>query len=177
MVDGIQQGLDGGLNASFRLGSQENSAEVFEAILREVWEKIVSRFASPEQQSGEQLSREFADALRCLPHKNALGIGETTVATAFGYLHCLRACCEAIGIVRDASQPLVAAWLAAASKEKDWAHLAACRGPWFSEWPAVPRASKGVESRVDRLKGLGNAVVPQITEWIGKRIVEAARLG
>jgi hypothetical protein len=26
---------------------------------------------------------------------------------------------------------------------------------------------------VDRLKALGNAVVPQITEWIGRRIVEA----
>jgi DNA (cytosine-5)-methyltransferase 1 len=31
----------------------------------------------------------------------------------------------------------------------------------------------GVSARVDRLKGLGNAIVPQIAEWIGRRIIEA----
>ncbi len=42
---------------------------------------------------------------------------------------------------------------------------------WTIE-PDVGRVAHGIPSRVDRLRGLGNAVVPQVAEWIGKRIVE-----
>ena len=37
--------------------------------------------------------------------------------------------------------------------------------------PAVGRVANGIPDRVDRLKGLGNAVVPQIVEWIARRIL------
>ncbi len=43
---------------------------------------------------------------------------------------------------------------------------------WFTE-PQICRVADGVPARVDRLRGLGNAVVPQVAEWIGRRIVEA----
>ena len=43
-------------------------------------------------------------------------------------------------------------------------------GQWPVE-PAVGRVAHGVSRRVDRLKGLGNAVVPQIPEIIGKAIL------
>ena len=43
-------------------------------------------------------------------------------------------------------------------------------GEWEPE-PNVGRVAHGVRNRVDRLKGLGNAVVPQIVEWIGQRIL------
>jgi len=42
---------------------------------------------------------------------------------------------------------------------------------WAIE-PAVGRVANGVPRRVDRLKGLGNAVVPQIPELIGRAIME-----
>ncbi len=46
------------------------------------------------------------------------------------------------------------------------------RRAWATE-PDVGRVAHGIPARVDRLRGLGNAVVPQITEWIAKRILEA----
>jgi DNA (cytosine-5)-methyltransferase 1 len=45
-------------------------------------------------------------------------------------------------------------------------------GQWFTE-PAVGRVANGVPNRVDRLRGLGNAVVPQVAEWIGRQIVKS----
>ena len=44
-------------------------------------------------------------------------------------------------------------------------------GHWSVE-PDVGRVAYGVPARVDRLKGLGNAVVPQIPEIIGRAIME-----
>jgi DNA (cytosine-5)-methyltransferase 1 len=46
------------------------------------------------------------------------------------------------------------------------------RHPWTVE-PGVVRMVHGVSNRVDRLGRLGNTVVPQVAEWIGRRIVEA----
>ncbi len=44
---------------------------------------------------------------------------------------------------------------------------------WATE-PDVGRVAHGVPARVDRLKGLGNAVVPQIPEIIGRAIMRAS---
>ena len=48
---------------------------------------------------------------------------------------------------------------------------------WWDVEPNVGRVANGVPSRVDRLKGLGNAVVPQIPEMIGRAIMEMERNG
>jgi DNA (cytosine-5)-methyltransferase 1 len=42
---------------------------------------------------------------------------------------------------------------------------------WGAPPPAVCGVDDGVPRRVDRLRVLGNAVVPQIVEWIGRRIL------
>jgi DNA (cytosine-5)-methyltransferase 1 len=44
---------------------------------------------------------------------------------------------------------------------------------WWETEPAVGRVANGVPNRVDRLRGLGNAVVPQIVELIGRAIIES----
>lgn len=42
---------------------------------------------------------------------------------------------------------------------------------WGTDQSGVDRTLDGVLHRVDRLKALGNAVVPQVAEWIGRRIL------
>ncbi len=51
--------------------------------------------------------------------------------------------------------------------------IANVAAPWLAE-PPVGRVADGVPSRVDRLRCLGNAVVPAVAELIGRRILEAA---
>jgi len=43
---------------------------------------------------------------------------------------------------------------------------------WVAE-PDVGRVAHGVSKRVDRLRGIGNAIVPQIAYWLGTRIKDA----
>jgi len=51
-----------------------------------------------------------------------------------------------------------------------------CEEPavWSPE-PRVGRVANGVPNRVDRIKGLGNAVVPQLIQAIGELVIKADR--
>ena len=44
---------------------------------------------------------------------------------------------------------------------------------WWQVEPDVGRVANGVPDRMDRLRGLGNAVVPQVAEYVGRLIVNA----
>jgi len=44
---------------------------------------------------------------------------------------------------------------------------------WGQDFPAFQRVANGIPSQMDRLRGLGNAVVPQIPEIIGRAIMGA----
>ena len=45
---------------------------------------------------------------------------------------------------------------------------------WWATEPAVGRVAHGIPNRVDRLRNLGNAVVPQVAEWIGRQIMQTS---
>ena len=47
-------------------------------------------------------------------------------------------------------------------------------GSWWATEPNVGRVANGVSHRVDRLRGLGNAVVPQVAEVIGRLVMAHA---
>ncbi|NBT32744.1 MAG: hypothetical protein EBT13_12835 [Rhodobacteraceae bacterium] len=52
-------------------------------------------------------------------------------------------------------------------------------GGYFSGFPSVSpvcRRDDGVSNRVDRIRALGNAIVPQCSEYIGKLILESGLL-
>ena len=54
------------------------------------------------------------------------------------------------------------------SRDRGWAQGTS---NWEVE-PNVGRVADGVSSRVDRLKGLGNAVVPQVAELVGRMVID-----
>ena len=56
--------------------------------------------------------------------------------------------------------------LGEAVSEKSFARF----GSWAVE-PGMVRMVHGLSNRVDRIAGLGNAVVPQVAEWVGRRIM------
>ena len=45
--------------------------------------------------------------------------------------------------------------------------------PWWANEPGIPRVDDGLPNRVDRRRVLGNTVVPQIVEAIGRAIIES----
>ena len=49
---------------------------------------------------------------------------------------------------------------------------AVSQSSWWEVEPDVGRVADGIPSRVDRLRCLGNAVVPQVAEFVGRRIME-----
>jgi DNA (cytosine-5)-methyltransferase 1 len=88
---------------------------------------------------------------------------------------------ESEGASRDASRRGEALANAAAERLEGpqlfGQRLSEQRGPehqgWWATEPDVGRVAHGVPARVDRLRGLGNAVVPQVAEYVGRMIMEA----
>ena len=47
------------------------------------------------------------------------------------------------------------------------------REDWWRTQSTMARSCHGIPDRLDRVGSCGNSVIPQITEWLGRRIIEA----
>jgi len=99
---------------------------------------------------------------------------------ALGYdaeWHCIPACAvgaphrrDRVWIVADAER--MRKLQPQGSQCHEWRRLSDCS--WWNIEPELGRVAHGIPNRVDRLRGLGNAIVPQIAEWIGRQIMKVA---
>jgi DNA (cytosine-5)-methyltransferase 1 len=70
------------------------------------------------------------------------------------------------GDVQDADERALLPW-------RVGGRAAQAGGPeWWAVEPPVGRVAHGVPDRLDQLAALGNALVPQIAEWLGRRILD-----
>ena len=70
-------------------------------------------------------------------------------------------------VLGERLEGVLSRWAAARAVDgsRDGSHPA-----WWATEPDVGRVAHGVPHRVDRLRALGNAVVPQVVEWIGRAV-------
>ena len=175
LADGIPAGLERGrLNADERwlqVSRQKDAG----GILRELRDYRDTLRPSQGQGLDEQRSIEYSDALQFLSYILASCGGgdhaEDREAALYGLWKSL------VQVKSEAMQyapnQVEAIWESITDAQADWIIVAVVHGCFWSEPPEVPRVASGVPRRVDRLKQLGNAVVPQVVEVIGRAIMEA----
>lgn len=136
------------------------------------------------------LWREFARALRILRPRFALvenvtGLTDRGLANVLADLAALGFHAEwsvvsacAVGAPHTRERLFVVAYAQSGwARQLRWLQRAQESPPqrdlhWAAAEPPIARMAYGIPNRLERIRGLGNAVVPQVAEWIGHRIME-----
>ena len=180
LADGLSEKLDGGRRVNvdkrwLQVPCPQGAGEILRR-LREYREAL-----RPPHQRGldGQHTLELADAMQFLSYVIASQTGRHPEEVRTAAVQDLRQAVVSIsgGLVQHTPDQTQETWESLAEEEKDWCIVASRMGPWWTEWTEVPRVASGIPKRVDRLRGLGNAVVPQVVEWIGRRIIERGAVG
>ena len=144
--------------------SQSQGSKTERDLLREVSIRDQTEGASQRQGHFKQSSDKSGDSLRSL---SPSGAPEEDRSVMQGMSRSI----TELGVVQSSLQETAEIWFSLSDEEKEWVRLCVDRGQWVAEWPGVARLTKDKTDRVDRLRGLGNAVVPAVVEFIGRRIM------
>jgi hypothetical protein len=127
--------------------------------------------ASYRQGLEKQRPIEFDDAVQFLSYVIASCSGRDSDEEREVALQALRENIVSAGNVQHAPNEAQAVWQSIDDTTADWFIMATCLG---RDWATCPigRVATSCPSRVDRLKGLGNSLIPQIPELIGRAILE-----
>jgi site-specific DNA-cytosine methylase len=156
-------------------GEQDNTSpsgqESLKRFLRELRYKERPPCSSHRWQRGEQQEGEYRDIVFLLSLEMALEEWEDHTEKTVGVQNLWRAC-EEIGFMPKTLHEVQNSWRSMSHEDKEWCIICAGTGDRYHDcWPGVGGVSaEKISSRVARLKALGNAVVPQIPELLGRCI-------
>ena len=155
-------------------GGPEACEEVSPTELRGLRQERTSIHPSSGPKLEEQPSGEFADVMHELSYVPTPSAGRSYYQGGQTPMWGLRQAIISIGALSHTSHAVQEAWQSLSDEDKDWCRLSIGRGPWHAEWPGISRVVDGPAAKVDRrrrLIALGNAVVPQIPELVGRAIM------
>jgi DNA (cytosine-5)-methyltransferase 1 len=174
---GAQHEICPGRHAAIGSRANGRAGDVADATSRG-WSKDVERLASPRCEAGTPLALR-RERTTDVPDASGKRGGELAARQVEGYGTKKTDPYGRGQDVADAHCASRAQWACIFSNARS--QLAAFErscstgiGVWAFE-PDVGRVADGVPARVDRLRGLGNAVVPQVAEFVGRLIVAHAQ--
>ena len=161
--------------ASDTIGVPGESKKTIRLSLRDMRDGPELAVSSCEQGCIGQPPGKRANALCELPFKMALAEWENISEEIKLVLLNLRRACSEIRYVPETLSETEEIWRSFNDEEKDWIALRVSSGsPWCHEWPMTGRLTAKQARRVDRLRGLGNAIVPQIAKILFRQIIKNA---
>ena len=146
------------------------STEISQTKLRNLWGQSTFKHTPYRPGLDQQFDRELNDIVCQLSHEVTLEEWKDYAEETIG-LQNLREAIQEIGYVSKTLPKIQKAWKSMSNEEKDWIIIRIGTGDkCWAEWPHIPRVATGVKDRVNKLKGLGNAIVPQVAYEIFKVI-------